>query len=50
MLRLEVGHQFVQSGGVYYHDIGVLFGINPAAMVALVIEPFRKVNNFLRGN
>lgn len=34
----EVGHQFIRSGGAIRHDVSILFGINPGAVVFLVAQ------------
>lgn len=31
LLDIEVGHQFIASGGVLTHSVNVMFGMNPAA-------------------
>ncbi len=32
LLDLEVGHQFIASGGALTHSVNVMFGLNPAAI------------------
>jgi hypothetical protein len=34
---LEIGHQFVHLDGGLHHDVRVMFGVNPAAFVFLVM-------------
>ncbi len=34
---LEIAHQFMHLGGELHHDVRVMFGVNPAAFVFLVM-------------